>query len=120
MTETIGGGDHAVAVITDTAPAALRTTDTAAAARTAPESTDKGHADNPEVGPGPALGLRVPDQTLRLHPILKRSRGTDTRGHSHGLPPGPAHDPAPGPAVNLEVVRGNCWWSFLNMNVMSH
>lgn len=108
MTETIDDVDHAVAVITDTAPAALHTTDTAVAARTAPESTDKGHADSPEVGPGPALGLKVPDQTLRLQPILKRSRDTDTRGLSHGLPPGPAHGPAPGPAVNLEAVRGNC------------
>lgn len=111
MTETIGVEDRAVAATIGTALGALRMTGTVAAARTAPESTGKGLGDNPEAspgaGPGPALGHRVLDRTLRLHPILRRSHGTDTRVLTPDQPPGLAHDPAPGLAGNLEADKGN-------------
>lgn len=107
MTETIDVDDRAAAATTGTAPAARHTNGTAAAAHTAPESTDKDLGDSPGAGPGPTPGRRVPGRTLHLRPISKRSRGTDSRVLTRGRPPGPAHDPAPGPAVSLEAVSGN-------------
>lgn len=105
MTEMIAVDDPAAVATTGTAPAAPRTTGTAAAARTAPESIDKGLGVSPGAGPGLALGHRAPGRTLQLSPILRRSHGTDTHALTHVQPLGPAHDPAPGPAVNLEAVR---------------
>lgn len=105
MTETIAVDDRAAAATTGTAPAAPRTTGTVAAAHTVPESTDKDLGDSPGAGLGPALGRRVPDRTLQQRPILRRSRGTDTRALTHDQPPGHAHDPAPGLAVSLEAVK---------------
>lgn len=109
MTETIGVDDRAAAATTGTGPAAHRTRGTAGAAHTAPESTDKDLDDSPGAGPAPTLGHRVPGRTLQLRPISRRSssRVTDTRVLTRGRPPGPAHDPAPGPAGNLEAARGN-------------
>lgn len=120
MTEKIAVDDHAAAATIATAPAVPHTNAIADAARTAPESTDKGLSDSLGADPGPALGHRVPDRTLRLQPISRRSLGTDTRALTHDQPLDPAHDPAPGPAVNLEAVKGNWLRSFLNMNVTSY
>lgn len=104
-TETIAIDDHAAAATTATAPAAPRTSATAGAAHTALESTDRDLGDTPGGALAPAPGRRVPDKTLRLHRILRRSRDTDTRVPTLALPPGPAHGHAPGPAVNLEAVK---------------
>lgn len=107
MTETIDVDDHAAAATTGTGPAAHRMSGTAAAAHTAPESTDRDLGGSPEAGPALTLGHRVPGRTLQLRPISRRSRVIDTPVLTRGRPPGPAHDPAPGPAGNLEAVSGN-------------
>lgn len=105
MTETTDVDDHAAAATTGTGPAARRMSGTAAVAHTAPESTDKDLGGSPEAGPAPTLGHRVPGRTLQLRPISRRSRAIDTRVLTRGRPPGPAHDPALGPAGNLEAVN---------------
>lgn len=107
MTGTTDVDDHAAAATTGTGPAARHTNGTAAAAHTVPESTDKGLGDSPGEGPAPTLGHRAPGQTLQLRPNSRRNHGTDTHVLTRGQPPGPAHDPAPGPAGNLEAVSGN-------------
>lgn len=108
MIETIDVDDRGAAATTGTGPAAHRTRGIAAAAHTAPESTDRDLDDSPGAGLAPALGHRVPGRTLQLRPISRRSsRVTDTRVLTRGRPPGPAHDPAPGPAGNLEAASGN-------------
>lgn len=107
MIETIDVDDRAAAATTGTGLAAHRTRGTVAVAHTAPASTGKDLDDSPGAGPAPTLGHRVPGRTLQLRPISRRSRVTDTRVLTRGRPPGPAHDPAPGPAGNLEAVSGN-------------